>query len=574
MTIISFSSAKKLSLIGFWSLITLSLLLAPGPLPRPFSPASALGAATNETKTAKRQVLFLPFAIDVPGSHDYLRNGLASMLASRLATRANIAAISQGATSEQMASALRAGNHVVFSQLLQQSGAETLVVGSLARKGDFLELATFVFSRSTEQPPKKFSRSLPSVEGAMTALDEIAWEISGTVFGKPRPEATAATSTKGKGTAAFQTVHPERAYRENLLAGGAVGLEGGGRFALVSSQRSRNIPLELMDINAADLDGDGTDEIILLTKVELLLYRLLDGQFQKIVGYPLPSHLRYHALTLADLNENGRQEMYISASAVNGPNSSVFEWDGQRLTQLCADVEYFIQAIMIPGETPLLLGQKTLAGELGEGIYQMSLDAKGGITQGNKVEIPSGLNLFDFTLGDINGDGLREIVAINNANRMQVYDATGALLWTGTESYGASDNYFGTSPDRGDLDKKSTVYLKTRIALRDLDGDGQKDVLIGRNRLENIPLMPNLRYFEGSSITALKWNQGAFAPLWETRKIPGYTVNYQVLQAKGENRQYQLIFAEAEKSYPFLFWRSSSLNLNSHILRIANETGQ
>ena len=252
----------------------------------------------------------------------------------------------------------------------------------------------------------------------------------------------------------------------------------------------------------------------------------------------------------------------------------MFEFDGQKLTRLFGNVGYYLQAIAVPGEAPLLLGQKTLSGNLGDGVYQMALDPKGGVAVDKQLNIPKGFNLFDFSLGDINGDGAREIVAINTANRMQVYDASGALLWTSAELYGASDSFFGTSPDRGEMDKKETVYLKTRITIQDLDGDGANDVLVGKNRLETVPLMPNLRYYEGSSIAALKWAQGALAPLWETRKIPNYTVNYQALQPKGDKTQVQLVFAEAEKSYRFVFWQSSSLFLNSQTLRVAAASKQ
>ena len=124
------------------------------------------------------------------------------------------------------------------------------------------------------------------------------------------------------------------------------------------------------------------------------------------------------------------------------------------------------------------------------------------------------------------------------------------------------------------MDKKETVYLKTRITIQDLDGNGVNDVLVGKNRLESVPLMPNLRYYEGSSIAALTWAQGALTPLWETRKIPNYTVNYQALPVAGDNNQVQLVFAEAEKSYPFVFWQSSSLYLNSQTLRLAAATKQ
>ena len=202
-------------------LVLLTILLA-GPFGGPIfsgGPGALAAEAPEQTAPARRQVLFLPFSVDIPGSHAYLRNGLASMLASRLATRANIIAVPQGAATEQMAAALKAGNHEAFGQQLRQSGADYLVMGSLAPADESLLLTSYVFSKNAGQAPRKFSHTLPAVEGAMGAVDDLAWQISGTVFGKPRPEEAAAAPVQGKGTAAFQTAHPERAYRENLFAG-------------------------------------------------------------------------------------------------------------------------------------------------------------------------------------------------------------------------------------------------------------------------------------------------------------------------------------------------------------------
>ncbi|MBV5316361.1 MAG: hypothetical protein JZU50_00995, partial [Desulfobulbaceae bacterium] len=80
--------------------------------------------------------------------------------------------------------------------------------------------------------------------------------------------------------------------------------------------------------------------------------------------------------------------------------------------------------------------------------------------------------------------------------------------------------------------------------------------------------MPNLRYFDGSSIAALKWEKGAMTTLWETRKKPGYTVNYQILPPKKGDRQFQLLFAEGETSYPFVFWQAPSAFINSYTIRV------
>ncbi|MBV5318004.1 MAG: VCBS repeat-containing protein, partial [Desulfobulbaceae bacterium] len=474
----------------FVALLTL-LVLSTDPAP----------AWAKTAEPAKRQVVFLPFTVEIPGSYAYLRNGLASMLASRLASRTDIAAVPQGASTEQMAKALKSGEYAAFSQQLRQSGADYLIMGSLTPKGDQFELTSYVFSNAAGQAPKKFHKDVVVIDNAMTAVDEMAWEISSAVFGKAKPEESPQTKT----SAAFQTAHPERAYREGRFAGTATGLEVGGRFELTGSYRSKNIPSELMDINAGDLNGDGTDEIVLLTSNALIIYGYTDGQFKMIATVDLPNHLRYLSVTMADLNKNGFQEIYISGSNGNNPDSSALEWNGKKPTFLFQHVPYYLRAMTAPKEAPVLLGQTSLAGELNvDAISLMALDPQRGVTMGKPFPLPKGFNIFDFAQADLNGDGAKETIAINKYNKMQVFDAAGTLLWTSAEQFGATNNFFGTLTSDSVLEKE-TVYSRTRLVISDLDLDGTDDVLIGKNRLETVKFMPNLRYFDGSSIAALKW---------------------------------------------------------------------
>jgi len=537
----------------FVALLTL-LVLSTDPAP----------AWAKTAEPAKRQVVFLPFTVEIPGSYAYLRNGLASMLASRLASRTDIAAVPQGASTEQMAKALKSGEYAAFSQQLRQSGADYLIMGSLTPKGDQFELTSYVFSNAAGQAPKKFHKDVVVIDNAMTAVDEMAWEISSAVFGKAKPEESPQTKT----SAAFQTAHPERAYREGRFAGTATGLEVGGRFELTGSYRSKNIPSELMDINAGDLNGDGTDEIVLLTSNALIIYGYTDGQFKMIATVDLPNHLRYLSVTMADLNKNGFQEIYISGSNGNNPDSSALEWNGKKPTFLFQHVPYYLRAMTAPKEAPVLLGQTSLAGELNvDAISLMALDPQRGVTMGKPFPLPKGFNIFDFAQADLNGDGAKETIAINKYNKMQVFDAAGTLLWTSAEQFGATNNFFGTLTSDSVLEKE-TVYSRTRLVISDLDLDGTDDVLIGKNRLETVKFMPNLRYFDGSSIAALKWEKGAMTTLWETRKKPGYTVNYQILPPKKGDRQFQLLFAEGETSYPFVFWQAPAAFINSYTIRV------
>jgi len=533
-------------------------------------------AGANNRTAAKSQVIVLPFDVQITGSYNYLRNGLASTLASRLASRANVATIAQGGTSDQMASALSEGNYGGFSQMLQRSGADYLIIGSLTPKAGQFELLSYVFTRTASQTPKQFQQDFQSVDDAMAAIDAMAWDISGKVFNRPKPDAVTG-NIGGKGMSAFQTAHPERLYREGLLAGSASGLETGGPFELVSSFRSKSITGEAMDINSGDLDGDGQEEILVLTSEALKLYRNDKGAFRMLATIDLPNYLRYHAVTMGDVNHNGLQEIYLSASNGDNPYSTVMEWNGRKITTLLDNAPWYLATIAVPGQAPILVGQNRLASEFGGGdIFQMQWTSAGNISAGQQLSLPKGTNIFDFTLADINGDGSKETLVISRGNRLQVYDASGSLVWTSPDLIGASNKFFGTltSINNSVNAEKDSTWIHTRIVIADLDLDGVNDVLVGKNRVETVRFMPNLRYFDGASLAAYQWKEGGMTRLWETRTIPGYIINYQTGQNDIANSQYTIYFTETESSYPFAFWQSSNSYLNCYTLRVNEKSNQ
>lgn len=531
---------------------------------------SSFAAAVKTPAPVKRQVIILPFDVEIPGSYAYLKSGLASTLASRLASRANVAAVAQGSASEQMAKSLKSGDHAAFGQLLRQSGAEYLIIGSLSPKSNQFVLTSYVFSQAAGQAPKQFTQSFNTVDDAMQAVDELAWDISGAFFGNPRPEMRTTDKQQGN-LAAFQTAHPERAFREGQYAGMTTGLEAGGPFILTNTFRSRAIPVQTMDINAGDLDGDGKEEIVLLTTNSLMLYRQDESQFRMLATINLPNHIRYHSVTLGDLNKNGLQEIYISGSNGDLADTTAMEWNGKKMTTLFEHARWYLVTMVSPNEPAMLIGQHSLADTLGGGdIFQMSLSAQNTLSEGQRLNIPKGLTVFDFVLADLDGSGSKVVIAINSSNRLQLYDTAGAVRWTSPDLFGASNNFFGTltSANNAALNERETVWLRTRIVIADLDGDRINDILVGRNRVETVRFMPNLRYFDGSSLAAFKWDRFNLVRLWETKKIPGYIANYQALKATPGSGEYSVVFAEAETTYPFVFWQNASTYLNSYTLRV------
>jgi hypothetical protein len=525
----------------------------------------AVFAAAPGARTA---AVFLPFTVELPGSYSYLGNALSSTLATRIAARAPIAPIAHGAAAEQLTRALKAGDHAAFNRMLDESKAEALVMGVLAPEGGQFGLTCYVFSKN-RPAPEKFQQHFQSVDDAMTAVDRLAADISTSVFSAaPEDDAMAGSS----GRSVFRSAHPERAYREGKFSAAAIiGLEYSGKYTLVSHLRSKAIPAEAMDMNAGDLDGDGIEEILLLTSNALVIYRNDAGQFRMLATIPLPKHLRYQSLDLGDINQNGRLEMYVSGSNGDTPSSSAFEWDGKKITVLFRNAPWYLRTLSATGASTLLLGQKNPADEIGEGstIFYMSLDKDNALQKGEKLVLQKGLTLYDFALGDINADGADEIIAIGPDSRLFIYAADGTPLWKSTATFGASNNFFGTltSPNNTITSDKPTLWVRTRIVVADLDADGINDILIGNNQLETVTFMPNLRYFTGSALIAFTWQGDGLGRLWESRKIPGYMTNYQLVPSSTAG-EYRIYFAESVSNYPFLFWRSPSVTLNSYTLRV------
>ncbi len=524
--------------------------------------AQAYAQDANKSESA----IFLPFNIELSGDHQYLRDGLTSVLASRIATRTGVRAVYGTPAARKITAYLEAGQQQKAFKALRNSAVDYLIMGSMADENGKYLLTVEVVSRKGEGRLRQFSRQVDTIEGALPAMDELAWDVSADIFGVARPKKAAAFQKKGDGMSGFQTEHPDRAYKEGLYAGILAGFDSGD-LRLLDTRRSPKIPFGVNDMDAGDLDGDGTVEIVMAAVDQLYIYRFTDGHFKKIETIDLDGYLRVHAVSLADLNGNGIQEIYVSANNERKPESTVIEWDGQKTRFLYKHVPYYLH-IAAPDGKPVLFGQAAgtqgIRAVIGNGVYVLEPGPKGNYIRGKKIALPKGLTIFDIAYADLDGSGSRKMIAINRANNLQVYDDSGTLLWTDPGQYGGSSNYLGTMATAANSNTR--VYVPPKIVVHDVTGDGIADIVVGKNRMKVVKYFKRYRYFEGSSIAALSWQQGKLIPLWETKKLPDYTVACQVVTPKTDATAekvgtFQLFFAQGQNNYSFGFWKTRTSSL-------------
>ncbi|HIJ89426.1 MAG: FG-GAP-like repeat-containing protein [Desulfobulbaceae bacterium] len=489
-----------------------------------------IGAAAKTGRIA-----FLPFKANAQQDMSYLTSGIRDMLASRLASEIGLTVIDKGVVDKALATAGTPTQTEAFLKLGKSLQADYLVAGSLTALGSSLSLDAKVIDVA-KGAPQSFYATAKNESEIIQSIDTMAWDIGEKIFDHKRP-ASAILQPQAIGPQGAQaqpqyaTAHPDRAFA------GRTGMGGGSPFIYPKGmtgefQKTQNMKMTLQFMEMADLDGDGQEEVIYADYDSVQIYKRDNNRLSKVGQIPGKVGYRIHAITVADLNKNGKPEIYVSAADSKEPHSFAFEWLGtDKANYLFQDVRWYVRAMPVPGEGIVLAGQRSDSDKaVAPGIFRLEL-SNGALKAGSAMEVPDSVNLFEFTIADLDNDGTREIIAIDQYDRLKVMRPSGTVLWKSDDFYGGTTRFIGgiealgaskTSGQEG----SARFYIPSRIIAYDVNGDGQLDIIINKNLSTSSRLFENMKNYPSGEIHALTWNGLALTELWRTRKIDGYIVDY------------------------------------------------
>ncbi|OGQ88000.1 MAG: hypothetical protein A2512_10305 [Deltaproteobacteria bacterium RIFOXYD12_FULL_56_24] len=492
------------------------------------------------------RIAFLPFKANAPKDMSYLTSGIRDMLASRLASEIGLTVIDKAVVDKALAGAGTPTQAEGFLSLAKNLQADYLVVGSITALGSSLSLDAKVFETG-KAAPQSFYATAKSESEIIQSIDSLAWDISEKVFAHKRPASAQPTPQAAVSQAPpqYATAHPERALSGR--AGNSPFVYSKGINSAFDFTKSQNMKLSLQSMETADLDGDGVAEVILADQDSVHIYKRDGSRLSKVGKISGSKSFRVHAISVADLNGNGKPEIYVSAADHQNPSSFAFEWLGEnKASYIFKDALWYVRVIQIPGEGAVLAGQRAdFDKAVAPGIFRLGL-AGGTVKPGSSIEVPPQVNLFDFTIADLDNDGSREIIAIDRDDRLRVMRSSGSLLWKSDDYYGGTTSFIGGAPPLMDIDelgsngKYDRIYVPSRIIVQDVNGDGIIDVIINKNLSSSSRIFKNMKNYPGGEIHALTWNGIGLTPLWQTRKIDGYIADY-LLRPNAEKTRAELM---------------------------------
>ncbi len=508
----------------FLSFVTLGLLLG------------SMGSALAESAG---KIAFLPFKANAPKDMGYLTNGIRDMLASRLASEVGLTVLDKNNVDAALPKTGSLTKPQDFLNLGKKLGADYVVAGSLTAFGASLSLDAKIYD-TAKGSHQNFYATAKSESEIIPAIDTLAWDIGEKTFGHKRPvtalrQPQAAPTAPAAPQSAYTTAHPERTFAQRS------GAYGGSPFVYAKGAtsgftKSQNMKLTLQYMEVADLDGDGVDEFILANRTSVQIFKRNGPRLAKVGQIEAPARYKVHAISVADLNGNGKMEIYVSAADHLEPRSFAFEWqEKNKATYLFQNERFFVRAMHLPGESTVLLGQQPdFDNPIRPGIFRLEKKGKT-LKAGNRVQLPESVNLFDFTVADLDNDGSREVIAIDQHDRLKVMRTAGTLLWESDDFYGGTTRYIGGIAPKNvasavqHKEDYGRIYIPSRIIVADVNLDGQKDILVNKNLSTSSRVFQNMKNYPSGEVHALTWNGIGLEEMWRTKKIDGYITDYMLL---------------------------------------------
>ena len=131
-----------------------------------------------------------------------------------------------------------------------------------------------------------------------------------------------------------------------------------------------------------------------------------------------------------------------------------------------------------------------------------------------------------FAFGDVFNRDSNSVLANNYLDRLELFDENGIHEWTGSEHYGGSTLSFSIGmTGKGEEEFR---YLPMRVLLKDLDQDGQQEVIAVKNYELAGRALKDFRVFKDFHVASLSWDGLGLQTNWQTPKTSGYMRDYAI----------------------------------------------
>lgn len=510
---------------------------------------------TGWSKSAR--VGIVPFHLHSSQDIGYLVQGIRDMLSSRMAgpetELVELAQINQALTGLKLPLSPSSA-----STLAQRLKADYIVFGSITKLGPQFSLNWQVLKTADPGHPIGLARTATEDE-LIPVIDEMAGLARDVISGAP-PTILVARPQKAKPEAGAQSqpapaaTAPAKPKKKRVIFGKAgqdqaADETSGAAFKVSGAAKSIyqviNVSPRPLMIAAGDLDGDKTDDILLLSEKALQIYTFRDGQPALKAKFNKPMPGRLMIASAGDLDRDGKAEIALTTLYGSLPRAAIFKLDGRRLRQIATISNHHLRIVDSP-QGALIVGQESTVTSLYSGPFIRFGLAGSRLKRIGGVVGSSNIGLSTMALGDITGDGKIETIGLGTTEKLTVLSSAGRVLFRSGDEMGGTNN----SIRLPNVDHQGDDYayeINASTFLEDMDGDGRLEVLAVHNQDTARRISVNMSHFRKGSIFGFSWAGHLLSQKWQTPVVDEYIAGAEIVTLA--NGQRVLVMAATEPEF-------------------------
>jgi hypothetical protein len=304
--------------------------------------------------------------------------------------------------------------------------------------------------------------------------------------------------------------------------------------------------IEIRGISIADVDGDGKNEVVLITSSELVIYQIDRDKIRELARFNEGSGNDFRWLDVGDMNGNGKPEFYVANYRGDSLFSMVLEYQGRKFVKLAKNKNIFFRLLRPRKINPkaklpdkdafLLLGQHSGFDKPLDGpIYRFRWSGERKLVRVVPYQLPQDIEILGLGLWDFEEDGSTKVVEIGKDDHLWVYSRKGDVLFTSAARYGAPVNVYAPVNIKGEFvgEDSAKLHIRSRLIVVDTDGDEVDELLTIANEYAAGRLVPGLGISAGH-IVSLVWDGSGFSEIWRSKKISGGVVDFAYADADND----------------------------------------
>lgn len=471
---------------------------------------------------AEKTFVVLPFAVNAPQNYNYLGKAVPSTIQNRIAKPGALKGRTGSAKAASAADARKA---------LAQSGADYAIWGVINVLGNDATVEV----NSIDKNGKTWSKSGSGpISGLTSTVNGLSASLAAEALGEPVMARPGFMAAKGKrqGASAQSDIIVNETGQQQAYLNPQFRYQGAGAGD-GSRMRSQRIKDNMVDMAVGDFNGDGKNEIAVLSDHSLTIFLWeANGKLKELGKTEVSRTYNNFSMRAIDLNKDGAMDLVIATFEEdnNRPYSFFYSFKGNKFSQPAQRIPYFASVMRIPPNfTPTLVGQGWDSIKLfAPGVHLLVKNGdKYGL--GTRLSLPTGATIFNsawIPAGKAQGGDM--LVMLTDTERVKVFQGNNEKpLHTTMESFSGSatgmDFYKGMPGLAVDKTKQlaSKIYAPMRMIAADIGNTGENVLLLNKPISTASQLFDRYRYFPQGEIHALYWDGVGLGLKWKTRRIRG-----------------------------------------------------